>query len=108
MCGCGSVGRAVASYARGLQFESSHRKKIRMFTVTCFEKIVFFIFTQIVGLLTSVRTNTAIFNASSGALDLISSCFGQMTECCWLWCWSTIIVGPVITTRVVVWIKLYF
>ena len=25
---CGSVGRAVASYTRGLQFESSHRQKI--------------------------------------------------------------------------------
>ena len=24
--GCGSVGRALASYVRGLQFESSHRR----------------------------------------------------------------------------------
>ena len=40
--GCGSVGRAVASDARGLQFESSHRQTfildIYLFTVNCIEK----------------------------------------------------------------------
>ena len=40
--GCGSVGRAVASDARGLQFESSHRQTfildIYLFTVNCVEK----------------------------------------------------------------------
>ena len=37
--GCGSVGRAVASNSRGLQFESSHQQKIidieHLLTVNC-------------------------------------------------------------------------
>ena len=33
--GCGSVGRAVASYTRGLRFESSHRQKILMNILHC-------------------------------------------------------------------------
>ena len=35
--GCGSVGRAVASYTRGPRFESSHRQKFieHLFTVNC-------------------------------------------------------------------------
>ena len=35
--GSGSVGRAVASDARGLQFESSHQQNFKMktFTVSC-------------------------------------------------------------------------
>ena len=41
-CGCGSVGRAVASDARGLWFESSHRQTfildIYLLTVHCIEK----------------------------------------------------------------------
>ena len=38
--GCGSVGRAVASYTRGPRFESSHRQKFieHLFTVNCIEK----------------------------------------------------------------------
>ena len=37
--GCGSVGRAVASYTRGPRFESSHRQKFiyieHLYTVNC-------------------------------------------------------------------------
>ena len=38
--GSGSVGRAVASDARGLQFESSHQQNFKMniFTVSCWHK----------------------------------------------------------------------
>ena len=37
--GCGSVGRAVISDTRGLQFESSHRQNpINLFTTNCIEK----------------------------------------------------------------------
>ena len=40
--GCDSVGRAVASYVRGLRFKSSHRQTfisdINFFTVNCIEK----------------------------------------------------------------------
>ena len=38
--GCGSVGRAVASYTRGPWFESSDRQKFieHLFTVNCIEK----------------------------------------------------------------------
>ena len=36
--GCGSVGRAVASDARGPQFESSHRQNIiHVLTINCIE-----------------------------------------------------------------------
>ena len=39
-CGCGSVGRAVASNARGPQFKYSHRQKLYWtFTVNCIEKM---------------------------------------------------------------------
>ena len=39
-CGCGSVGRAVASNTRGLQFKSSHRQNLycTLLTVNCIEK----------------------------------------------------------------------
>ena len=33
--GCGAVGRAVASNSRGLQFKSSHQKKIILNNVYC-------------------------------------------------------------------------
>ena len=38
--GCGSVGSAVASILRGLEFDSSHRKKYWIFSVNCTEKII--------------------------------------------------------------------
>ena len=37
--GCGSVGRAVASYTRGPRFNSSHRRNfIHIFIINCIEK----------------------------------------------------------------------
>ena len=37
--GCGSVGRAVASDSRGLQFESSHRRNFfHVLIINCVEK----------------------------------------------------------------------
>ena len=42
-CGCGSVGRAVASNTRGPRIETSHRQNlystfIHLFTINCIEK----------------------------------------------------------------------
>ena len=39
-CGCGTIGRLVASNTINLQFESSHRQKF-MCTIICFEKTKF-------------------------------------------------------------------